>query len=112
MRIRTRRAAQSAPTPAIVDHHVHPERLPREWLRRRIVWQRISEAIGATVHQAQIRSGDGATLAASTPNRNVAAILPKLCRETDDPDEFRRQIYDIAALVEHLMTGRAGTALM
>lgn len=97
---------------AIVDHHVHPERLTREWLRRRIVWQRISEAIGATVRQAQTRSGDGAAPAASTLNRNVAAILAKLCRETDDPDEFRRQIYDIAALVEHLMTGRAGTALM
>jgi hypothetical protein len=41
-------------------------------------------------------------------NPNVAALLANLCADTDDPDVFRDQIYDIAAVVAHLLTGRAG----
>lgn len=94
---------------AIVDHYVHTERLTREWLRRRIVWQRVSEAIGATLREGHGDIADAAAAAvAARPNRHVAELLASLCNETEDPDVFREQIYDIAALVAHLLTGCSG----
>lgn len=89
---------------AIVDHLAHRDRLTREWFRRRIAWQTISNTIAAVLRHNSRPGGTGAS--GDEGNRRpaiAAATIAELCRDTDDANAFAAQIHDVHALIRALI---------
>lgn len=82
-------------SPAIrVKHRVAKQRLTREWIRRRVFWQAVSDLIAAE--------------SAPTIDPSSASRLPWdwWPRETSDPKKFSKQCYRIVDLLKQLDCGR------
>jgi GT2 family glycosyltransferase len=89
---------------AVVHHKVHEARVDQAWLRRRVAWQAISDAL---VHDAPGQS-DGAPWWETIADYALRAPpemrgLRGLFLDTDDPEVLNRQCQAIGALARLMM---------
>jgi hypothetical protein len=101
--------------PAIaVRHRIHADRLSRAWLRRRVVWQAVSDLLlddaPRDADPAALWSEISASLAAQPPHwRGLAGLV----RDLDTPADMRAQAAALGAVVRLLaLSGESLSALI
>jgi GT2 family glycosyltransferase len=94
---------------AVVQHRVPPERLTQSWIRRRVVWQAISDYLQRPQEMFGKARGHW-----NAVERFVAGLPPEyqmlrsLCIEQSDPDVFQRQMSALYSHTIALLTGFHG----
>jgi GT2 family glycosyltransferase len=90
---------------ALVFHHAHPERLKQGWMRRRMAWQVVSDAMSWDA-----KADSSAVLARAAKAAGALGIDPSflnLLRVVEQPEHMDAQLDLIVALVEALLSSNA-----
>jgi hypothetical protein len=94
---------------AVVQHLIPPERLTQGWMRRRVVWQAISDYLQRPQEMFEKARGHW-----NTVERFNAGLRPEYQTmnvffiEQSDPDVFRRQMTGLYSYTVALLTGFHG----
>jgi GT2 family glycosyltransferase len=94
---------------AVVEHLVPPERLTQSWMRRRVVWQAISDYLQRPEEMfAKARGYWRAVERFNTALSPEYQTLNVLFIEQSDPDVFRRQMSALYSFSAALLSGFHG----
>jgi len=94
---------------AVVQHRISPERLTQSWMRRRIVWQAISDYLQYPVETfGKARGHWDAVKRFITGLPPEYQSLDSLVIEQSDPEVFRRQMLALYSHTTALLTGFHG----
>lgn len=94
---------------AAVDHFIPESRLSQSWMRRRVVWQAISDYLkDPSVHFRRAESARPLIEAFMDRSGPAADPIALFCRATEDPVAFHEQMSALARYTMLLLTGFDG----
>ena len=97
---------------AEVDHLASAERLSQTWMRRRVVWQAISDYLmDPTSHFNEAGNRWGELAAVANQRGRPEWPMPTVLAATEDPDEFDQQMTALRNQTMLMLSGFHGIAL-